>query len=114
MAYNKVITYESGKNFIESEVGLVQKTMMAQQTNAETVGDRKLIKAGSVFPTNATGAKGIVLDTVDMTDDEKKTIGIIVAGRIYKNRLAVSLDSTAETELEASGIVFLDAPDAEF
>ena len=64
MAYNKVITYESGKNFIESEVGLVQKTMMAQQTNAETVGDRKLIKAGSVFPTNATGAKGIVLDTV--------------------------------------------------
>lgn len=114
MAYNKIITYESGKNFIESEVGLVQKTMMGEQTNATQVENRKLILGGTVFPTNATGAKGIVFETVDMTDDEKKPISVITAGRIYKNRLAVSLDSTAETELTALGFVFLDAPEVEF
>lgn len=114
MAFMKKLTYESPKNFLESEVGLIQKTMMGEQSKAETVGDKKIIKAGSVFPANQTGAKGIVFEDVDMTDDEKRPISVIVAGRIFKNRLPVSPETTAEKELEALGIVFLEAEDPDF
>lgn len=114
MAFMKKESFESPKNFLESEIGLIQKTMMGEQTNATTVGNRKIIKAGSVFPTNATGAKGIVFEDVDMTNDEKRPISVIVAGRIYKNRLPVQPESAAEKELSAMGIVFLTADEPDF
>lgn len=50
MAFMYKETYESPKNFLESEVGLIQKTMMGEQTNATTVGGKKIIKGGSLFP----------------------------------------------------------------
>lgn len=102
------------KNFIESAEGLVVKTMQGLQTNATTVGDKKVIKAGSVYPTNATGAKGIVLDDVDMTYDAKKPVAVIVAGRVYENRLAVTVNSTAKSELQAAGIHFITADEPSY
>jgi hypothetical protein len=85
-----------------------------KQTNAETVGTKKIIKAGSVYPTNATGAKGIVFEDVDMTDDTKRPISVIVAGRILEKRLPVTVETTAKTELEKAGIVFVTTTDPEF
>lgn len=114
MAYSKIIQYESTPNFLESEVGLITKTYTAEQTNATTVNDRKIIKAGSVFPTNATGAKGIVFEDVDMTDDAKRPISVIVAGRVLEARLPVTVDATAKKELQALGIVFITTTDPEF
>lgn len=114
MAFMYKESYESPKNFLESEVGLIQKTMMGEQTNATDVDGRKIIKAGSLFPTNATGAKGIVFEDVDMTDDKKRPISVIVAGRVYENRLGISVDTTAKGELEKQGIVFLTAEDPDF
>lgn len=114
MAFMYKETYESPKNFLESEVGLIQKTMMGEQKNATTVDGKKIIKGGSLFPTNATGAKGIVFEDVDMTYDEKKPISVIVAGRVYENRLPASPDETAKGELEKQGIVFLTAEDPDF
>lgn len=108
MAFMKIKQYESTPNILESEVGLVLKTYTAEQTNAETVNDRKIIKAGSVFPKNETGAKGIVFEDVDMTDDTKRPISVIVAGRVLKNRLPKAVESTAEGELKALGIVFVE------
>ena len=116
MAFMKKVSYESPKNFLESEVGLVLKTYMGEQTNAtedEETG-HMIIKGGSVFPKNETGAKGIVFEDVDMTDDEKRPISVIVAGRILKKRLPVSVDGTAETELKELGIVFIDEEDPDF
>ena len=103
MAFMYKESYESPKNFLESEVGLIQKTMMGEQKNG-----------GSLFPTNATGAKGIVFEDVDMTYDDKRPISVIVAGRVYENRLPVSPDETAKGELEKQGIVFLTAEDPDF
>ena len=40
----KTEQYESRPNILESEVGLVLKTYTADQTNAETVGTKKIIK----------------------------------------------------------------------
>ena len=105
MAFMKTEQYESTPNILESEVGLVLKTYTADQTNAETVGTKKIIKAGSVYPTNATGAIGIVFEDVDMTDDTKRPISVIVAGRVLEKRLPVTVDTTGKTELEKAGIV---------
>lgn len=114
MAFMKTEQYESTPNILESEVGLVLKTYTADQTNAETVGNKKIIKAGSAYSTNATGAIGIVFEDVDMTDDAKRPISVIVAGRVLEKRLPVTVDTTTKTELEKAGIVFVVTEDPVF
>lgn len=114
MAFMKTKQYESTPNILESEVGLVLKTYTADQSNAETVNDKKIIKAGSIYPTNATGAKGIVFEDVDMTDDTKRPISVIVAGRVLEKRLPVTVNATAKQELQTSGIVFVTTEDPVF
>ena len=109
MAFMKTKQYESTPNILESEVGLVLKTYTADATNATAVNDKKIIKAGSVYPTNATGAKGIVFEDVD-----KRPISVIVAGRVLEKRLPVTVDETAKTELTAQGIVFVTTTDPVF
>lgn len=114
MAFMKTKQYESTPNILESEVGLVLKTYTADATNAAAVNDKKIIKAGSVYPTNETGAKGIVFEDVDMTDDAKRPISVIVAGRVLEKRLPVTVDETAKTELTAQGIIFVTTTDPVF
>jgi hypothetical protein len=114
MAYMKVIHGETLPNFLESAVGLVQKTEMVTQTMATTVDTKKLIYGGTVLPSNDGTATGIVFETVDMTDDEKRPASVIKAGRIYGNRLKNALSAAAKTALEAKGFVILDAPEVEF
>lgn len=114
MAYMKVIQGETLPNFLESAVGLVQKTEMVTQDKAETVGTKKLIYGGTAFPANDGTATGIVFETVDMTDDEKRPASVIKAGRIYGNRLKTALSAAAKTALEAKGFIILDAPEVEF
>ena len=70
------------------------------------VDDKKIIKAGTVVPANNSSAKGIVFEDVDITDDEKKPISVIIAGRVIKENLPVTVDSGAETALKANGIYF--------
>lgn len=114
MAYMKVIKGETIPNFLESAVGLVEKTEMVTRDKAETVDTKKLIYGGTVFPSNDGTATGIVFETVDMTDDEKRPASVIKAGRIYGNRLKTALSAAAKTALEAKGFVILDAPEVEF
>lgn len=114
MAYMKVEQGYTLPNFLESAVGLVQKTEMVTQTMATQVDDKKLIFAGTVYPSNDAKSTGIVFETVDMTDDEKRPASVIKAGRIYANRLKTTLTTEAKTALEASGFVFLDVPEAGF
>lgn len=114
MAYMKVEQGYTLPNFLESAVGLVQKTEMVTQAMATQVDDKKLIYAGTAFPSNDGNATGIMFETVDMTDDEKRPASVIKAGRIYGNRLKTALSAAAKTALEAKGIVILTAPDCEF
>jgi mevalonate kinase len=114
MAYMKVIQGETLPNFLESAVGLVQKTEMVTQAMATTVDTKKLIYGGTAFPSNDSNATGIVFETVDMIDDTKRPASVIKAGRIYGNRLKIELTSAAKTALAAKGFVILDAPEVEF
>lgn len=105
MAFNYTEKYYAGNNILASEVGLVLKTFEGTQAMATVDGDKKIIKAGTVVPTNDASAKGIVFEDVDMTHDAKRPISVIVAGRIKSANLPVAIDDAAAPVLAASGIV---------
>ena len=106
MAYMKTEKYNSGVNILSSEVGLVLKTFQGTQSMATQDGDKKIIKAGKIVPTNDASAKGIVFEDVDITNDEKKPISVIVAGRVIEKNLPETVNENAKTLLEKSGIHF--------
>lgn len=105
MAFNYSEKFYAGNNILASEVGLVLKTFEGTQAMATVDGDKKIIKAGTVVPTNDASAKGIVFEDVDITLDEKRPISVIVAGRVLGNKLPVAVDDAAKPILAASGIV---------
>ena len=57
---------------------------------------------------------GMVKELREMTDDTKRPISVIVAGRVLEKRLPVTVETTAKTELEKAGIVFVTTTDPEF
>jgi hypothetical protein len=94
-------------NWLASEVGMITKTAMLTPAMGETVNGRKIVKSGSVFA--GTGLKGLVFGDADVTDGDIE-FAVLVAGRVYENRLPATVAEN-KTELEASGIVFVTAPE---
>ena len=112
--YVNKIDGKTRPNFLASEIGLVQKTRLIPDTMGAEDGTRKIVKAGTVFPANDQTAQGIVFEDVDVTYGDR-IASVIVAGRIYKNRVpAEPVAGTGESDsaviaLQKSGIVFEDA-----
>lgn len=104
--YKSETTYER-PNFIDSEVGLVFKTKEIPQSMGVTQDNRKIVFAGTPFPSNDTNAVGIVFENVDVTDDLKRPGSVIVAGRIIEANLPAALDTAAKTALKAIGFIFV-------
>ena len=73
MAFHKVETTYERPNFIDSDVGASNKNTGDSQSMGKAQDNRKIVVGGTVFPSNDTHATGIVFETVDVTDDEKKT-----------------------------------------
>lgn len=100
-------------NFLDSAIGLVQKTctVAAAGVVADAYG-YKTVEAGTVYPSNDSAAIGIIFEDVDVTHGDHEG-SLIVAGRIIEANLPVALDSDAKTALEAKGFVFttVDDPD---
>lgn len=94
-------------NFLESEVGLVLKTREIPQTLGEDDNGRKIVPAGTIFPTDDTYATGIVFENVDVTAGNMPG-SVMVAGRVLEDGLTV--DTEAKKSLAAAGIVFVTAP----
>ncbi|HIW82634.1 MAG TPA: hypothetical protein H9742_14130 [Candidatus Acetatifactor stercoripullorum] len=107
MAFHKTEQTYERPNFLDSEVGLVLKTREIPQSMGKDQDNRKIVAGGTPFPSNDSSAAGIVFETIDVTDDEKRPGSVIVAGRIIKANLPVTLDGGAETALKALGIVFV-------
>lgn len=106
MAFMKTEKFNSGKNILASEVGLVLKTMELTQSMATEEDGYKIIKAGTVIPANNSTAKGLVFEDVDMTNDTKRPGSVIIAGRVIEDNLPVTVATDAKTALEKSGIHF--------
>ena len=98
--------------FLSSWKGLVTKTYEFPQSAGETVGDKKIIKSGTVYKITtsepaATTYLGIVFGDVDVTNGNNMG-ALMVGGRVLKNRL--TLASGDEAGLKALGIFFDTAP----
>lgn len=104
MAYNKVTTYGDSENIIESEKGLITKTRQANASMATADGDRKVIKAGTLYtnPDDATDI-GIFFEDTDMTDYASKPVAVVVAGRVKKDKVAAAVTAKAD-DLKAQGL----------
>lgn len=107
MAFHKIEQTYERPNFLDSEVGLVQKTVEIARTMGKEQDSRMIVVAGTPFPSNDGDIKGIVFETIDVTDDKKRPCSIIVAGRIIKANLPVTLESSAEEALKGIGFVFV-------
>ncbi len=104
--FNHVVSPYKSENILDSEVGLVAKTRTATQSNAETVGTRKIVKAGtlwSVTENDTVIERGVVLEDYDITHDTAYPISVVFQGRVRADRVAAAVTS-AKTELAAQGL----------
>ncbi len=76
-------------NFLESEVGLVTKTYEIPENMGVADGTRKIVAAGTPFPSNDASAVGILFTDADVTDGPVAG-SVMVAGRVLKERLTVA------------------------
>ena len=106
MAFMQTQKLYAGNNILASEIGLIQKTKQGTKSMAVEEGGRKIIKAGTVYPSNDASAEGVVFEDVDMTNDEKRPISVIIAGRVIEANLPVEVNEAAKAALIANGLHF--------
>lgn len=99
-------------NWLASENCLRRVTNTATQDMAvtETETNKKLVRSGTIFPSNDSNAKGIVFEDVDVTKGNYPC-SVMTAGFVYKDRLPTVPTSDAVNALKAQGIHFEDAPE---
>lgn len=97
--------------FLESDRNYVPKTRQIISAGAVEINGGKYVLAGTVWPANDGTAEGIVYEDIDVTNGDMPG-SVIVAGRVYEDRLPVEIDPAAKTALEASGFVFIAAAPA--
>lgn len=98
--------YTTGKQilvFPDHYVG-VAKTFLKDDAASVTIDGRKIIKAGTIYPTNDGSAIGVVFYDVDVTDGDINGT-LIIHGFVKTPALPVNPASTAKAVLK--GIQFL-------
>ena len=107
MGYTNLVKGTFRPNFLESEVGLVLKTyQIPASMGADDGTGRKVVAAGTPFPSDDTSAVGLVFEDVDVSWGDHAG-SVLVAGRVLGNKLSVS--GSKET-LTGKGIVFVKTP----
>lgn len=95
--------------FLESEVGVVRKTRQISQTGATTRDDgSKYVPMGTVWPSNDANAVGIVYEDIDVTTGDMPG-SVVLAGRVYEDRLPAAIATAAKTALTGNGFTFISA-----
>lgn len=95
--------------FLESEVGRVLKTrqISSNSDNVITNADgSKYMPMGAVWPANDATAEGIVYEDIDVTDGDAAG-SVVLAGRVYEDRLNGTIAEAAKTALEGNGFKFI-------
>lgn len=93
--------------FLESETGVVRKTRQISQTGATAANDgSKYVPMGTIWPSNDASAEGIVYEDIDVTTGDMPG-SVVLTGRVYEDRLPVTIASAAKTALTGKGFVFI-------
>ncbi|MHA3065793.1 hypothetical protein [Lacticaseibacillus saniviri] len=82
-------------------------TEYVDSTNAGVIDEngRKLIPAGTIWPANDVSAKGVTINTVDVTENAQP-VGVIIEGYLLAQRLPVAPADAAKTAM--AGIKWRD------
>lgn len=98
--------------FLESEVGVVRKTRQISATGAVTAPNGgKYVPMGTIYPSNDANAVGIVYEDVDVSTGDMPG-SVVLAGRIYADRLNGTLAPAAKTALTGKGFTIIDTSPA--
>lgn len=95
-------TYAPGY-FLASEE-CTRVTAEIAQANGTTVGATKVVKAGTVYPSNDGSAVGIVYEDVDVTNGDAMG-SLVTGGVVYEDRLPAAIESTAEAVLTGIRVI---------
>lgn len=89
-------------NFLKSEKGTAV-SVTVPQSKASEMGGRKIVKAGTILPSNDAGAKGILLTDIDVTAGDAPG-SMMISGAVLTARLPEAPQDAAKTAL--TGILF--------
>lgn len=107
MSFIREVTKGTGQGyFLESEVGVVRKTRQISAENAVERNGEKYVVAGTVWPANDSTAAGIVYEDVNVTSGDMPG-SVVLAGRVYEDRLPAAIAADAKTALTATGFTFI-------
>lgn len=74
------------------------------QSGSTTVGTAKVVKAGTVYPSNDGNAIGIVYEDVDVTSGDMPG-SLVIEGTVYEDRLPAAIESAAEAVLTGIKVI---------
>lgn len=94
-------------NFLASANELLPKTRQIPASLGVIDGTRKMVFAGTPFPSDDNQAVGILLEDVDVTNGDMPG-SVMLAGYVLDD--ALNLSSAAKTALIKAGIKFMDTP----
>lgn len=73
-------------------------TLLPTDANVKEVEGRKIIKAGTIWPTNDANAQGVILNDVDVTDGAANA-ALLFEGSIKASKLPAQPNAAAKTAL---------------
>ncbi len=79
-----------------------RKTREIPQSLATTVGEKKYVKMGTVFPANGSTAEGIVYEDVDVTSGNMPG-SVVLKGVVYEDRLPEAVDTYNSATVPTGG-----------
>lgn len=98
-----VTKYSNTKEILKNDHFVSEKVILTQD-NATTVGNKKIVKAGTILPANNATAKGVVLYDVDVTNGDEAG-ALVIHGFIDKSKIPTQPEQAAITAL--SQITFI-------
>lgn len=95
----KTIAYDSAKHILampDHYVSIARKAIKATEAGDMVVkeGDRFIIKAGTIYPSNDNKAIGVVLQDYDVTESDA-SMAIVLHGFIRADRLPIQPSNAA-------------------
>ncbi len=101
---NKYTTTKQILMFPDHKVAFAH-TFKKDDAAATTVGSRKIIKAGTIYPTNDSSAIGVVENDLDVTDGDKAG-ALIIHGFINTKKIPAAPQDLAKQALPL--VVFMN------
>lgn len=91
--------------FLSHEECVRQTQEIAQSGATTTAEGGKYVKMGTPWPSNDANCVGLVYEDVDVTTGNMPG-SVVMKGRVYEDRLPVTLATAAKNALTALGFVF--------